>query len=227
MAGSKMMRRRTIIMVLLALSAHGASALTVISNEPLDADIVDGVPAAGSPVESLVRAAPIAPAQVIARPPAPAVQRSQSNNPLWAIPLNELSGTRDRPIFSSSRRPPPAAVAADPAAPKPAPAPKPREPERPQISLVGTIASDDEGFGIFLEQSTKSAIRLKVGEDYQGWRLRLIQGREVTLEKDQQAAVLSLPQPGGGTGGEVRLLPASAVRLLSVRSLPPASELRR
>ncbi len=68
------------------------------------------------------------------------------------------------------------------------------------MSLVGTIASDDESFGIFLDPSTKAALRLKVGDDYQGWKLRAIQGREVTMEKDQQAAVLSLPQPGGPVG---------------------------
>ena len=69
------------------------------------------------------------------------------------------------------------------------------EPERPPLSLVGTIASDDEGFGIFLDQSTKAVFRLKVGEDYQGWKLRSVQGREATLEKDQQVVPLALPQP--------------------------------
>jgi len=72
------------------------------------------------------------------------------------------------------------------------------------------------GFGIFLDQSTKTALRLKVGEDYQGWKLRTIHGREVTMEKDQQAAVLTLPPPGAGqSAGEVRLLPASALKMPS------------
>jgi hypothetical protein len=73
---------------------------------------------------------------------------------------------------------------------------KPKEPERPPLSLVGTIASGDEGFGIFLDQSTKTALRLKVGEDYQGWKLRSVQGREAILEKDQEAVILALPEPG-------------------------------
>jgi general secretion pathway protein N len=145
-----------------------------------------------------------------------------SANPLWAIPLTRLSGTRDRPIFSPSRRPPPAAAAAEPVVAKAAPPPRIREPEPPQLSLVGTIASGDEGFGIFLDPSTSAALRLKVGEDYQGWKLLLIQGREATMAKDQQAAVLSLPQPGAGQAtGEVRLLPAGAIRLPPVNSRPP------
>jgi hypothetical protein len=55
-------------------------------------------------------------------------------------------------------------------------------------------------------------LRLKVGEDYQGWKLLMIRGREATMGKDQQAALLTLPQPGGGqSSGEVRLLPVSVV----------------
>ena len=43
--------------------------------------------------------------------------RQPSGNPLWAIPLRALTVTRDRPIFSPSRRPPAAAVIAAPAPP--------------------------------------------------------------------------------------------------------------
>jgi general secretion pathway protein N len=53
---------------------------------------------------------------------------------------------------------------------------------------------------------------LKVGDDYQGWKLSVIQGREVTMEKDQQAAVLTLPEPGRQSG-EVRLMPVNAVKI--------------
>ena len=205
--------------MLLVASAYGAAALT--STDPPDASVAEDA-RAGSPAASAIWAQPTAPAQVqvVTAPAAPASERALSANPLWAIPLTALSGTRDRPIFSSSRRPPAPAVA--PAAvPKVAAAPKPREPERPQLSLVGTIASGDEGFGIFLDQSTKAALRLKVGEDYQGWKLRSVQGREATLEKDQQAVTLALPQPGAGQlASENRPPLASAGKLLSVTSDP-------
>jgi hypothetical protein len=202
MAGREMMRTITIAVVLLALSVHGASALaSAASNDALDADLTDDAPI------------PAAAPQPAALPSAaPASERALSANPLWAIPLTQLSGTRDRPIFSPSRRPVPAAVAAEPVVAK-APPLRKHEPERPQLALVGTIASGDEGFAIFLDQSTKTALRMKVGEDYQGWKLLMIQGREVTMAKDQQVAILSLPQPGAGSAsGEVHLLPASAVK---------------
>ena len=88
--------------------------------------------------------------------------------------------------------------------------------ERPPLALVGTIASGEEGFGIFLDQSTKTALRLKLGEDYQGWKLRTVQGREATLEKDQQAVTLALPQPSvGQPAGQVRLPTPNSGKLLS------------
>jgi hypothetical protein len=208
-----MMRNFISGVTLMVLSAHGAGASTfAASSDALDAGLVDDTRAAGLPA---VMAAPVTPApvRVIAPPAAPTPERALSANPLWAIPLTQLSATRERPIFSPSRRPPPAAVAAEPVIVK-APPVRKREPEPPQLALVGTIASDEEGFGIFLDQSTKTPLRLKVGEDYQGWKLRAIEGRQVTMEKDQQAAVLTLPRPGvGQPAGEVRLLPASAVKI--------------
>jgi general secretion pathway protein N len=107
-----------------------------------------------------------------------------------------LSGTRERPVFSSSRRPPPAAIASAPPPKAALPPPKPARIERPQLSLVGTIAGEGASFGIFVDQTTKAALRLKLGEDYQGWKLRAVNAREVTLQLDQQTAVLTLPQPG-------------------------------
>ena len=129
-------------------------------------------------------------------PPPPAPERALSANPLWEIPLKNLSNTRERPIFSPSRRPPPPVVVSVPVVNEPPPPPKPPRIERPQFSLVGTIAGDEESFGIFVDQTTKAALRLKVGEDYQGWTLRTVQGREVMLERDQQTTILTLPQPG-------------------------------
>ena len=200
------MRRLAVGLALLVLSAHGAIASTPSSSDALDKDLTDDIKSAGPPVVVPAAAEPVTTVRVVAPPPAPV--RTPSANPLWGIPLTQLSGTRDRPIFSPSRRPPPAAVAAEPAVVRPPPRKKEIEP--PQLALVGTIASGAEGFGIFIDQSTKAALRLKVGEDFQGWKLLTIRGREVAMSKDGRSAVLTLPQPGG-QDGEVRLVPVSAV----------------
>jgi hypothetical protein len=200
------------LLSLLPLWLDGAAASTsAASSDALDAGLADDVSATQKPV--VAAEPPVTTVRVGAPPTLPVPERVLSANPLWAVPLTQLSTTRDRPIFSPSRRPPPVAVAAEPVIVKPPPARK-KELEAPQLALVGTIASDEEGFGIFLDPSTKTAIRLKVGDDYQGWKLRAIQGREVTMEKDQQAAVLALPLPGAAQpNGEVRLLPVSGVKI--------------
>jgi hypothetical protein len=221
-----MMLKRVMGFMFLLASAHSAVGLTsVAATDPLNADAAEDA-RAGSPAASAIWAQPATQAQVqvVTAPaaPAPVPERALSANPLWGIPLTSLSGTRDRPIFSSTRRPPPAVVA--PAAVPNVVVSKPKEPERPLLSLVGTIASGDEGFAIFLDQSTQTALRLKVGEDYQGWKLRSVQGREATLEKNEQVVTLALPQPGVGQAAievrnEVRPL-ANTGRLLSEKSQP-------
>jgi general secretion pathway protein N len=133
-----------------------------------------------------------------ARMPDAAVESPPSSgNPLWALPLKQLSTTRERPIFSPSRHPPPPATPtyiAPVAVRQPA---KPAEPERPAITLLGTIIGTDDRIGVFLETATQNFVRLRVGDDHQGWVLRLIKAREVTLVKDrEQVAVLELPAPG-------------------------------
>jgi len=192
-----------LIWLVLSLPAATA-ATTAITTEALDAGLAEETRLSGS--AGLTTPEPVTSVRVVAQP---ALELPQSANPLWAIPLTRLSVTRDRPIFSPSRRPPPPVVASDPAPVPPPPPPRKKEAEPPPLSLVGTIASDEESFGIFLDHATKQPLRLKVGEDYQGWKLLAINGRQVTMEKDQQAAVLTLPPPGGQANGEVQLIPVS------------------
>jgi general secretion pathway protein N len=134
------------------------------------------------------------------QPAAPATEsggRELPANPLWAIPLKQLSNTRERPIFSPSRRPPAVAVVGPPPAAAPVRvAPKPAGPQRPELSLIGTVIGQKESIAIFVDNTSKNPVRLRTGEVHQGWTLRSVQGREATLEKDSDSLNLSLPQPG-------------------------------
>jgi general secretion pathway protein N len=121
--------------------------------------------------------------------------RTLAGNPLWALSLEQLSITRERPIFSPSRRPPPAPPIFVATA-RIRPAIKQPEPERPAVSLIGTVISTQVRIGVFLETATQNVFRLRLGEDRQGWVLRLVKPREVTLVKDiEQTLVLDSP-PG-------------------------------
>jgi len=116
-------------------------------------------------------------------------------NPLWSISVKTLTATRDRPIFSPSRKPLPPQTIAAPQVPPPTVS-KPAEPERPLLTLVGTVSGEQEAFGIFLDQTANKVVRLRLGDDHHGWILRQVRGREVMLQKDGETTFLALPPPG-------------------------------
>ena len=113
-------------------------------------------------------------------------------NPLWELSLQRLSITRERPIFLPSRRPPSLPVYAAPVPVRPQA--KPIEPEHPAVSLLGTVVGTDVQIGIFLEKATNKAVRLQRGEAHQGWVLRVVKAREVTLVKDVEETLLLDPR---------------------------------
>jgi general secretion pathway protein N len=179
-------------MLLLSRADAFVVAVPPLVVNPSDIDIMPGGTNSRGASPGSLNAAPEAPAQNRLPADAPA-----SGNPLWAIPLKQLSATRDRPIFAPSRRPPAPAVAnaphIQPVLPR---AVMLSEPERPPLTLVGLVVSEHEGIGVFVEQNTKNVVRLRMGESHFGWILRHIEGREATLEKNRQTAVLTLPQRG-------------------------------
>lgn len=117
-------------------------------------------------------------------------------NPLWKIPLSALAATRERPLFSVSRRRQVVAVQAalPPRAPDPIPA-APAPPERPAPILIGTIVSPAMSVAMVRDASTQAVTRLREGEDASGWRLKAVKLRSVIVEKGDQSVVLELPKP--------------------------------
>lgn len=144
-----------------------------------------------------LRAVPRPPALDLDRQPPPAAAAAvQAGNPLWAVPLSALTATRERPIFSASRRPPAPPVAARPVVQaRPAP-PRAAGSQRPRMSLVGTVAGA-EGIAVFVDQTTQTIVRLRTGEGHEGWVLRTVGAREVTLQNDSETATLVLPSLDG------------------------------
>ena len=121
----------------------------------------------------------------------------ERGNPLWGIPIESLQAARERPLFSSSRRPPAPAVIATPVeAPKVVAAPP--EPEVPAFDLVGIVEGAGQGYAVFINTGTHDIIRLKTGEGQDGWILRSVKGRKAVLEKNNKTAVVELPPLIGG-----------------------------
>ncbi len=172
---------RILGLVLLAIACGHSQARAVPATEPVD----------GAAINTTINP-PLANGILDTAPSGKAAAPVLTGNPLWAMPLRSLSVTRERPLFSPSRRPPPSAVAAAPAV-LPAQPPKPAEPDHPLLTLVGTIVGQTQSFGIFVDQATKTVIRLKTGQDHAGWTLRNVQGREAIFEKNERAVTLVLP----------------------------------
>jgi general secretion pathway protein N len=118
----------------------------------------------------------------------------EAGNPLSAVSLESLSNTRDRPLFSASRRPPGLPVIAP--SPPPLTRPAPRELDHPRVVLVGTVVGQARDVAVLLEEKTQAVIRLRRGQEHDGWALRRIGRREVTLEKGGQTAALALSTSG-------------------------------
>jgi general secretion pathway protein N len=137
-----------------------------------------------------------------------------SGNPLWSVPLSVLTATQERPIFSASRRPPPRAVAGPRIEPVIAPVARPAEPERPTLALIGAVVGDNDAIAVFVDRTNQGIVRLRAGDSHAGWVLSSVQGREVTLKKDDQIEVLVLQRPEGpgspGIPGVPPLMPAAA-----------------
>ena len=136
-----------------------------------------------------------------------AISAATSANPLWEVPIGALPATRERPIFSASRRPPPQG-AAPVMVMRAAPPPPPPEPERPNLQLVGTVIGDEESFGIFVDPSSQLPLRLRIGAAHEGWRLEALKPREAVLRKDGETVILPMPQLGQSADDDSDPVPA-------------------
>jgi hypothetical protein len=107
-------------------------------------------------------------------------------NPLEAQPLDRLSATRERPLFSPTRRP--------------TPPPPPRPPEAapvavvlqpPNLQLFGIVV-DDEGARAIVRSGAEKVDRVQIGDDIGGWKVAQIEGRRLVLSLDGRLATYTL-----------------------------------
>jgi general secretion pathway protein N len=185
---------------LFAVSAIALSAFAAISTNDvpddaasrpsIDVELYPTKPTPTKPAPARPAPTKLTPTQLSPTKP----EWATSGNPLWGVPLGSLSATRERPIFSASRRGP-APVASVPRSAPVKPVVRPPEPEHLNLTLVGTVVSQAESIGVFLDQSTNIFVRLRAGEEHSGWIVRSIKGREASLEKNSRTETLSLPAP--------------------------------
>jgi hypothetical protein len=110
---------------------------------------------------------------------------STPNNPLAAHPLEELSQTRDRPLFSATRRAPAPALASVPQIVAP---PPPLPP--PSVVLIGVV-SDGVGARAVVRGGQKT-IRAELGQEIEGWTVTQIEPRRLVLSHDGRSVSFAL-----------------------------------
>ena len=120
------------------------------------------------------------------RAQAPAPTTETLANPLEAQSLDRLSATRERPLFSPTRRPTP-----PPPPPPPDAAPVAVAPQPPNVQLFG-IVMDDEGARAIVRSDSTKVDRVQIGDDIGGWKVAQIEGRRLVLSLDGRFATFTL-----------------------------------
>jgi general secretion pathway protein N len=107
-------------------------------------------------------------------------------NPLAVHPLDEFTATRDRPLFTRSRRPPAAVhtlpvVAAPPVPPPP-----------PKLALFGILLEDGEASAVVRGAPSEKTIRVRVGDDIDGWKVSKIAERQIVLSQNDRSITFTM-----------------------------------
>lgn len=118
-----------------------------------------------------------------------AQQAGGLSNPLWSTTLDQLTATRDRPVFTQGRRPPPLAAAAGQRQSVDAGG------EPPPFALVGTLVGEKEKFAVLLESGSQKVLRLAPGASASGWKIDDVASRSVKITRGGHSVTLELPKP--------------------------------
>ncbi|HEY8064501.1 MAG TPA: hypothetical protein VIF40_07190 [Methylosinus sp.] len=129
----------------------------------------------------LVALALLAAAQV----PAQETPAHVDGNPLARQPIERFAATRERPLFSPSRRPPPPpATAHNDAEPPP--------PEPPAVVLLGVL-TDAGGTRAYIRPNPMDKVRAaRVGDDISSWQITGIEPTRIILAQSERTKTFAL-----------------------------------
>jgi hypothetical protein len=141
-----------------------------------------------------------------------------SGNPIAEIPLDRLSATRNRPLFSPSRRPPapppPAAIATRV---ERAPQPLPLSP--PGVALFGIVVGAQGARAFIATGAADRIIGVRPGDVVSGWTVTEITKRNLVLSHAERSATFTLFSPDNVS--QTRRSDAATSNLQAARSSDP------
>jgi general secretion pathway protein N len=100
--------------------------------------------------------------------------------------FEDLRQTRERPLFSVTRRPPPKIDVSEPPPPPIVP---------PSLTLVGIVLSPNGRAVIVQEAPSVKPVRIALGEEIEGWRVASITSRTFVIKSGDHTATLTFPPP--------------------------------
>jgi hypothetical protein len=112
------------------------------------------------------------------------------SNPVVAQSIDSLSATRERPLFSPTRRPPARPAAAPPPLVRRAdPAPPP---SLPGVVLLGVVIGADTARAVVRSEAADKTLRVGIGDDIGGWRVSQIERHELVLSLGDRSATFKI-----------------------------------
>jgi len=108
-----------------------------------------------------------------------------------AFSFDQLAATRDRPLFTPTRKPP--EVAPPPVVAIEAPVAEPSPPSPPQVYLAGVIV-DENGPRAMLRTDATKVTPVRIGDEVSGWMVTMIGRQQLTLSLDDHSLIVSLFQ---------------------------------
>ena len=137
-------------------------------------------------------------------------------SPLAAQAVERLSATRERPLFSPTRRPP---------APPPALAPPPPSPP-PDVALLAVIMDGEDARAVV--RTGPQVRRVQIGDDIDGWKVGQIEARLLVLSLDDRTAKFTMFTGNRANGpfdaGAAMPSPGVQPQNLAQQSSAPSSE---
>lgn len=127
--------------------------------------------------------------------PEPASGGTINPNPLSSLTLDGLAATRELPLFTPSRSPPPVVVepvADEPVVAAPAQSEPVVEEPPPAVQLIGIILTNSKQTAILRNSSTDEVLRLSPGEEVENWALTIVDARSIELRRGDRIEGLKM-----------------------------------
>jgi hypothetical protein len=118
-------------------------------------------------------------------PPTPSRPQA-AENPAAAVSLDQLTATRERPLFAPDRRrPATAAVVSHVEPPQP-------PPEPPKLTLFGVVVDTDGPRAVIRSDPAGKTLRARLGDEVGGWRVTQIERQQLVMSLDDRSVVVTM-----------------------------------